>query len=93
MKSAVLVAIALALAALAGSANAQRVAADLPVTAPKSEAPIQSYGDRDATCVAWTDTCRTCQRAGSDLSCSNIGIACQPGAIRCTARQDGKPVQ
>jgi len=88
-----LLVVVMSCALLAGSVRAQQLAADLPVIAPATETPFQGYGNRDATCVAWTDDCRTCQRAGADLTCSNIGIACQPGKIRCTARQDDKPVQ
>ncbi len=86
--------VALWLALLAGAANAQQLAADLPPTVPAPEpttAPsFQGYGDRDTTCIAWTDECRTGQRDGATVSCSNIGIACQPASIRCTTRQDGK---
>jgi hypothetical protein len=34
-------------------------------------------------CAAWTDRCVTCQRDGGKITCSNIGIACQPQAIEC----------
>ena len=88
-----IVVVVMSCALLAGSVQAQQLAADLPAIAPATETPFQAYGNRDKTCVAWTDDCRTCQRTGDDVTCSNIGIACQPGAIRCTARQDGKPVQ
>lgn len=53
-----------------------------PRPMPVGEASIHGYGDRNPACVAWTDGCRACTQAG----CSNIGIACQPGEIRCTAR-------
>jgi hypothetical protein len=56
--------------------------------APTSDASIHGYGDRDKTCVAWTDTCRTCERGDGDaITCSNIGIACQPAAITCSSRK------
>lgn len=56
---------------------------------PATEAAIHGYGDRDKTCLAWTDQCRSCTRAdGDEVHCSNIGIACQPAAeIACTARK------
>jgi hypothetical protein len=55
-------------------------------------APMQRYGDSDKTCVAWTDGCRSCRRdSDQTVSCSNIGIACQPGAIACTSRQPPAP--
>jgi hypothetical protein len=62
--------------------------APTPAPAPESsEASIHAYGDRDKTCVAWTDKCRSCARADADaISCSNIGIACQPAEITCTSR-------
>ena len=88
-----LVVVAMSFALFAGTAKAQQIAADLPAAGPPTAPSFQGYGSRDTTCLAWTDDCRTCQRAGADLTCSNIGIACQPGKIRCTARQDGKPVQ
>ena len=69
--------------------------APAPVPAPSSapssesasEASIHAYGDRDKTCLAWTDKCRSCARADADaINCSNIGIACQPAEITCTSR-------
>jgi hypothetical protein len=38
-------------------------------------------------CAAWTDRCVTCQREGGKITCSNIGIACQPQAIECIRRE------
>jgi hypothetical protein len=69
--------------------------APAPVPAPSSapssesasEASIHAYGDRDKTCLAWTDKCRSCARGADDaINCSNIGIACQPAEITCTSR-------
>src|SRR5262245_20802560 len=34
-------------------------------------------------CAAWTDRCVTCQRDAGKITCSNIGIACQPQAVEC----------
>src|SRR5215470_9783304 len=34
-------------------------------------------------CVEWTDRCVTCQRDAGGITCSNIGIACQPKAVEC----------
>ena len=34
-------------------------------------------------CLVWSDGCVTCERAEGKISCSNIGIACQPEAPRC----------
>jgi hypothetical protein len=62
--------------------------APAPAPAPQSaaEASIHGYGDRDKTCLAWTDRCRSCARAADAINCSNIGIACQPAEITCTSR-------
>src|SRR5437868_5466236 len=58
------------------------------------EATVHAFGDRDKTCLAWTDSCRSCQRAESgDAVCSNIGIACQPKPIVCTRRPEPVPKQ
>lgn len=43
---------------------------------------VQSYGEHDKLCSAWTDGCVTCTLG----ICSNIGIACQPEKITCTSR-------
>ena len=34
-------------------------------------------------CAQWTDRCVTCQREAGKITCSNIGIACQPQAVEC----------
>ena len=66
--------------------------APTPAPAPESsEASIHAYGDRDKTCLAWTDKCRSCARGAEDaINCSNIGIACQPVEITCTLRPPEK---
>ena len=57
-----------------------------PASAP-AEPSVYGFGATDRTCVAWSDGCVTCSRAGADEpQCSNIGIACQPGSIQCTQR-------
>jgi hypothetical protein len=75
------------------------VAQDAPAVPATPEPPaggepptIHRYGDVDNTCQRWTDGCRTCSRgeAAAPL-CSNIGIACQPAAITCTARIETPP--
>jgi hypothetical protein len=38
----------------------------------------------NASCTAWTDGCRSCGRGPDGVFCSNVGIACQPSAPRCT---------
>lgn len=53
-----------------------------------TDVSIQSYGDHDKSCLAWTDSCRNCSRGtGGAPVCANIGIACQPKAIVCTERE------
>jgi hypothetical protein len=55
---------------------------------PADDPSLHAFADRDKTCTAWNDQCRGCTRhADGEVSCSNIGIACQPAAITCTARQ------
>ena len=62
-----------------------------PLKAPAADLPqhrivpsVQSYGDSNKSCTSWTDDCVTCKRDEKAVqSCSNIGIACQPKAVRC----------
>jgi hypothetical protein len=62
-----------------------------PAPQSAAEASIHAYGDRDKTCLAWTDKCRSCARGDADaVNCSNIGIACQPAEITCTSRPPEK---
>ena len=56
-----------------------------PLTTPQAnpkESPVQQ---NQPNCSRWTDECVTCTRGapGSGPTCSNIGFACQPKAIRC----------
>ena len=69
-----------------------RATAQSDAPAPSPDPSIHSFADRDKTCLAWTDKCRTCTRGADDkVVCSNIGIACQPEAIACTNRQAEPP--
>src|SRR6267378_619602 len=34
-------------------------------------------------CAEWTDRCVTCRRDAGKITCSNIGITCQPQAVEC----------
>jgi hypothetical protein len=34
-------------------------------------------------CAEWTDRCVTCRRDAGKITCSNIGVACQPQAVEC----------
>jgi hypothetical protein len=84
----VLTGLALAAVLLVG-ASAQQVPPKPPSGA--EEASMHGYADRETTCAAWTDSCMTCRRADNgDALCPNIGIACQPKAIRCV-RKVGEP--
>jgi len=38
-------------------------------------------------CAVWTDRCVVCQRDDGKISCSNIGIACQPQAVECVRNE------
>jgi hypothetical protein len=61
-----------------------------PSSENDSEAlPMERYGETDKACMRWSDGCRTCGR-GADgvVACSNIGIACQPGAVTCAGSQN-----
>jgi len=53
---------------------------------------VQSYGRHHKRCLEWNDTCVNCVRDqfGSDYSCSNIGIACQPQRVKCVKRVNEK---
>ena len=69
-----------------GSAASAQPSAPAPATTAPT---VQGFGAADKTCVAWTDQCRTCRREADDaVNCSNIGIACQPAEIICTARRE-----
>ena len=78
----------LALAALLlVSASAQQRPA--PLDPNSEEASMLGYGDRNKTCVEWSDGCMTCSRAeNGDPLCPNIGIACQPKAITCAKKSE-----
>jgi len=68
---------------------APALAADLPLApAPKPTPAAEGnpLTPPSATCREWTDGCRTCVRAAEGaVSCSNVGIACTPKAMTCTA--------
>ena len=86
MRISVIIAVVLALSVAADHAQTPEPAP--PPASAESEASIHAYGDRDKTCLAWTDTCRSCARGENDaIVCSNIGIACQPAVIACTSRR------
>jgi hypothetical protein len=95
--------------ALAGLAVAvmafAAVAADEPASpkiAPELDGPAElskpatggSIQSGMPGCSVWTDRCVICQRDGSVVACSNIGISCQPQAMLCLrneAAEEKKP--
>jgi hypothetical protein len=68
-----------------GTANAADLA--IPSRAAPKEISIQKG---PPNCSRWTDECVNCSRGaeGERPVCSNIGIACQPKAIRCLSSSD-----
>jgi hypothetical protein len=86
MKTIGLVGLVSAVLSVGAAALAQPSA---PAPAPATAPTFQDFGDTDKTCLAWTDSCRSCRRdADSTVNCSNIGIACQPAETKCTARRE-----
>lgn len=49
---------------------------------------LHGYARAHKECAVWTDKCVNCWRevTGGPYSCSNIGIACQPGGVTCVQR-------
>ncbi len=60
-----------------------------PLVQPAEVPPsFRRYGEVDISCQRWFDGCRSCDRSSDSAPvCSNIGIACQPQAVECTARK------
>jgi hypothetical protein len=56
------------------------VVPDLPAGVSPNDPAVQAHLPG---CATWTDRCVTCQRDAGKISCSNIGIACQPQAVEC----------
>jgi len=56
------------------------VVPDRPATVPPNDPAVQAHLPG---CAVWTDRCVTCQREAGKITCSNIGIACQPQAVEC----------
>lgn len=61
-------------------------AAEINVPQPGKPKELSVYVNQP-NCQRWTDDCVNCTRGanGEAPTCSNIGVACQPKAIRCTA--------
>jgi hypothetical protein len=71
----------LTISAVAGTAT---LAAEIEL--PPRKAPENvSMQKGPPNCSRWTDDCVNCARSseGEAPLCSNIGVACQPKAIRC----------
>ena len=74
--------ILLTLAAALAATGAR--AAELEIPPPGKPKELSIYVNQP-NCKRWTDECVTCSRGdeGKAPTCSNIGFACQPKAIRC----------
>jgi hypothetical protein len=68
------------------------LAAELDVPPPGQPKELSIYVNQP-NCSRWTDECVTCTREADNAAapvCSNIGIACQPKAIRCLSQDAPK---
>jgi hypothetical protein len=84
MLHAALVASLFALSLNSAQADAPK-ASPLPPPDPRAIS-MQSFGQQNATCEEWTNSCQVCRRApDGQMGCSTPGIACQPAAIVCKA--------
>jgi hypothetical protein len=75
------------LAALVAATGARAAEIDIaPLAKPKE---LSVYVNQP-TCMRWTDECVNCTRGadGQAPTCSNIGFACQPKAVRCIGADD-----
>ena len=77
--------VALVTISVAASASLRAAELDIPARRPPSENVSMQKGPPN--CARWTDACVNCTRGaeGEAPVCSNIGIACQPKAIRCVS--------
>ena len=79
---------AVALLTMTGLAAAAAPAAEIEL--PRRTAPQNvSIQQGPPNCSRWTDDCVNCARSteGEAPVCTNIGVACQPKAIRCLGAQ------
>jgi hypothetical protein len=62
---------------------------EIPARQPAEKVSMQKG---PPNCSRWTDECVNCSRGaeGEAPVCSNIGIACQPKAIRCVGADPAK---
>ncbi len=72
----------LVLAVLLIATGARAAEIDIPPPAKPKELSVHV---NQPNCARWTDECVNCTRGadGQAPTCSNIGFACQPKAIRC----------
>lgn len=78
-------------AALATTLNVHAAEPALPTADMVPDAPAKPAVPPDDPavqarlpgCAVWTDRCVTCEREAGRTSCSNIGIVCQPQAVKC----------
>ena len=72
-------------AAIACAAPLGTAASDLNLTSPQEPPQDRPLRIDLPNCSRWTDECVTCMRETKDgaPACANIGIACQPKAVRC----------
>ena len=84
-------ALAVALLAMAGLTGSGVCAAELDIP-PRQPAENVSVQKGPPNCSRWTDECVSCLRGaeGEAPVCSNIGIACQPKAVRCIGAAPAK---
>jgi hypothetical protein len=78
-----------ALAAQSWPGHAAPPSAPSPPGNPRT-ITVFNYNKADNACRVWSDGCRNCTLEVADgrtsPACSNIGIACQPGAVTCASR-------
>jgi hypothetical protein len=81
--------------AIAACAFHPATAADVPIPPPEHTAPAKEnlVHTNQAKCLRWTDECVSCTRGESNEPplCSNIGVTCQPKAIRCVEPETPPP--
>ena len=72
-------------ATIAFAASLNAAASELNLTPPQAPAQDRPLRPDLPECDHWTDDCVTCWRESKNEApvCSNIGIACQPQAVRC----------
>jgi len=84
-------ALSVALLAMCGLAGSSVRTAELDIP-PRPPAENFSMQKGPPNCSRWTDGCVNCTRGaeGEAPFCTNIGVACQPKAIRCVSPEAAK---